>query len=259
MYRNLILYNLCEWTRNLFIKLVIIKKLYYDARPTKYQDVASYWLNYLDHVNHGCLYWTLCISTQVSEQIFVHQNSEKLLSHAADEGYISSNVVIRQVSGMWGWFQRHKASSQPINTWNVQQQIRGLKMPSKKNDPSCLFRAYNDNEGINDSNLNPDLFTFIRRVNYNWNIKKWSIKHNSLIPYKCVLQIAVYQNHPHPQPQQPSGRRPLTCWDHGFESHRGHGYLSVVSVVCCQVEVSATTWSLVQRSPTDCAASSCVI
>ena len=27
----------------------------------------------------------------------------------------------------------------------------------------------------------------------------------------------------------------------GFESHRGHGYLSVVSVVCCQVEVSATS------------------
>ena len=39
----------------------------------------------------------------------------------------------------------------------------------------------------------------------------------------------------------------------------GHGYLSVVSVVCCQVEVSATSWSLVQRSPTDCAASLCVI
>jgi len=34
--------------------------------------------------------------------------------------------------------------------------------------------------------------------------------------------------------------------------------LSVVSVVCCQVEVSATSWSLVQRSPTNCAAS-CVI
>jgi hypothetical protein len=26
----------------------------------------------------------------------------------------------------------------------------------------------------------------------------------------------------------------------GIEFHRGHGYLSVVSVVCCQVEVSAT-------------------
>jgi len=35
--------------------------------------------------------------------------------------------------------------------------------------------------------------------------------------------------------------------------------LSVVSVVCCQVEVSATSWSLVQRSPTDCGASLHVI
>jgi hypothetical protein len=50
----------------------------------------------------------------------------------------------------------------------------------------------------------------------------------------------------------------LLC-DCGFESHRGHGCLSVVCVVCCQVEVSATSWSLVQRSPTDCGASLCVI
>jgi hypothetical protein len=28
--------------------------------------------------------------------------------------------------------------------------------------------------------------------------------------------------------------------------------MSLVSVVCCQVEVSATSWSLVQRSPTEC-------
>jgi hypothetical protein len=39
----------------------------------------------------------------------------------------------------------------------------------------------------------------------------------------------------------------------------GHGYFSVVSVVCCQVEVSATSWSLVQRSPTDCGAPLSVI
>ena len=32
----------------------------------------------------------------------------------------------------------------------------------------------------------------------------------------------------------------------------------VCCVVCCQVEVSATSWSLVQRSPTDCAPSVCV-
>jgi hypothetical protein len=32
-----------------------------------------------------------------------------------------------------------------------------------------------------------------------------------------------------------------------------------VCCVCCQVEVSATSWSVVQRSPTDCGASLCVI
>jgi hypothetical protein len=31
--------------------------------------------------------------------------------------------------------------------------------------------------------------------------------------------------------------------------------LSLVSVVCWQVEVSATGWSLVQRSPTECGVS----
>jgi len=45
---------------------------------------------------------------------------------------------------------------------------------------------------------------------------------------------------------------PLACWDCGFESHRGHGCLSVVSIVCWQVEVSASGWSLVQRIPTKC-------
>ena len=71
--------------------------------------------------------------------------------------------------------------------------------------------------------------------------------------YPCLLWDS------NPRSQQASGRRPLACWYLGFESHRRHGYLSVVSVVCCQVEVSATSWSLVQRSPTDCCASLCVI
>ena len=64
----------------------------------------------------------------------------------------------------------------------------------------------------------------------------------------------------------PSGRvvqgaclRAIACWDCGFESRWGHGCLSVVSVVCCQVEVSAMGRSLVQRSPTDCDVSLCVI
>jgi hypothetical protein len=36
-------------------------------------------------------------------------------------------------------------------------------------------------------------------------------------------------------------------------------WMFICCVVCCQVEVSATSWSLVQRSHTDCGASLCVI
>jgi hypothetical protein len=43
----------------------------------------------------------------------------------------------------------------------------------------------------------------------------------------------------------------------GFEYHRGHGCLSLVSIVCCQVEVSVTSWPLIQRSPTECGVSEC--
>ena len=46
-----------------------------------------------------------------------------------------------------------------------------------------------------------------------------------------------------------------TTRDRGFQSRRGQGCFSVVIVVCCQVEVSATSWSLVQKGPTDCGAS----
>jgi len=34
-------------------------------------------------------------------------------------------------------------------------------------------------------------------------------------------------------------------------------WMSIVSVVCCQVEVSATGRLLIQRSPTECGVSEC--
>ena len=37
------------------------------------------------------------------------------------------------------------------------------------------------------------------------------------------------------------------------------GGMSLASVLCCRVEVSATGRSLIQRSPTDCGMSLCVI
>jgi len=44
----------------------------------------------------------------------------------------------------------------------------------------------------------------------------------------------------------------LACWDCGFESRQRHGCLSLVNVVCAQVEVSTTGRSLCQSSPAAC-------
>jgi hypothetical protein len=43
----------------------------------------------------------------------------------------------------------------------------------------------------------------------------------------------------------------------GSNPRRCMNVLSPVSVVCCQVQISATSWSLVQRSPTECDVSEC--
>ena len=65
----------------------------------------------------------------------------------------------------------------------------------------------------------------------------------------AVLNITVlfgYSIYSINRSQWPCG---LYC-DGGFRSRRGHRCLSLVSVVCFQVEVTASGWSLVQRSPT---------
>jgi len=51
------------------------------------------------------------------------------------------------------------------------------------------------------------------------------------------------------------GSKHLLYWDSGFEFSRLHGYLPLLSIVCCLVEVSVSWWSLVKRSPTECGVS----
>ena len=48
------------------------------------------------------------------------------------------------------------------------------------------------------------------------------------------------------------GLRPLACWDCGFESRQRHRCLSLVSVVCCQVEVPTTGGVLLLVRVTEC-------
>jgi hypothetical protein len=65
----------------------------------------------------------------------------------------------------------------------------------------------------------------------------YAVKHSSSRSGRAVQRVAL---------------RTLAYCDSGFESRRWHGYLSLVSVVCCQVEAAASGWSLVQRSPNQC-------
>jgi hypothetical protein len=77
-------------------------------------------------------------------------------------------------------------------------------------------------------------------------------------PEKIII-IIIPENGPIGRVVYDVGLWSLAYWNCGLESHWGHGCLSVVNVVCCQVEVSATSWSLVQRNPPDCSVSLCVI
>jgi hypothetical protein len=68
------------------------------------------------------------------------------------------------------------------------------------------------------------------------------------VPYLIIQPIPV-----------PRGLRRGSTAARWFESRLRHGCLSLVSVVCGQVEISATSWSLVQRSLTECDVTKCVI
>jgi len=73
----------------------------------------------------------------------------------------------------------------------------------------------------------------------------------AILLFRQFLLMSIRTAHPSGRAFQGVGLRPLNCWGCGFESRWVHGYLCLVIVVCCQVKVSATGRSLVQRSPTE--------
>ena len=102
----------------------------------------------------------------------------------------------------------------------------------------------------------PGLCTFFVIIPWRWHLVAETC---SSLSMWCILRHEFHLLDTIPILIQGVGLRPLACCDREFEFHPGHGCLAVVSLVCCQVEVSAMDWSFVQRSPTDCGASLCVI
>ena len=66
--------------------------------------------------------------------------------------------------------------------------------------------------------------------------------------WHCGIVASVFQG---------VGLRSLACWDCWFESQWRHRWMSLVSVVFCQVGFPTTGRSLVQRSPTEYGVSEC--
>jgi hypothetical protein len=87
-------------------------------------------------------------------------------------------------------------------------------------------------------------------------------QHKTILPTNSTKHIPFWEaSKSSGQSQWPRGlkrgsivARLLRMW---VRIPRVYVCLSVASVVCCQVDVSAASWSLVQRSPTDCGASFC--
>jgi hypothetical protein len=77
---------------------------------------------------------------------------------------------------------------------------------------------------------------------------------------RCNANLQIKSNaDPRGRAVQSEGLRPIVCWDCWFDSLWGHRCMSVVSIMCRQVEVCATGRSLVQRNSTDSDMSLCEI
>jgi hypothetical protein len=59
-------------------------------------------------------------------------------------------------------------------------------------------------------------------------IPKWNVL--------FLFLLCVWIADPNGRAVEGVGLRPVACKDCGFESRRGHGFVSVISVVCCVVE-----------------------
>ena len=77
----------------------------------------------------------------------------------------------------------------------------------------------------------------------------------SLVPYQCFKGVYSRSRWPRDLRRRSAAARLLRLW----VRIPPRAWMSVVSVVYFQAEASAVSWSLVQRSPTDCGASLCVI
>ena len=92
------------------------------------------------------------------------------------------------------------------------------------------------------------MYVYVCTMKYRNSRRRSATRFSILITFKLPISAA-------PRSLLGGGLPQLIFCDCGFESRRGHGCRSFLSVVCCQGEVPALGWSLVRRSPTECGVS----
>jgi hypothetical protein len=100
----------------------------------------------------------------------------------------------------------------------------------------------------------------IKMIGYNMYVKH----SKSLLPSQlcCIADIGIIYskfclNHFHWPRVLMLGSAATRLLDFGLRISQVYGCLYVVFIVCCQVEISASDWSLVQRSPNEYYVSKC--
>jgi len=129
-------------------------------------------------------------------------------------------------------------------------------MPLLPYGPYCLYRACTSvHVTFLSIQTQPNINEFLipRNQKFYFQFSKYDLASifKSLTPFTRVNLFSCTK------PTKCSSRWPLACMGLRVRIPSGYGYLYVVSVVYCQVEVCVSSRSLVQRSPTDCGVSEC--
>jgi hypothetical protein len=86
----------------------------------------------------------------------------------------------------------------------------------------------------------PQVLCFVSASRWQKHCEGGGLAHLCIFPGNLCCYLILKCRSRWPRGLDRVGLRPLACWDRGFESHRGRGRLSLMSVVCCQLEVFAT-------------------
>ena len=196
---------------------------------------------------------------KLAESLFLYSGSTEVLVRCESPGKCTTSSVSipafpyrylhsRGKEDITGKLFRHNSRSIPQRQFppykRISMEIWTVLVESRcRNRPQCtLSKAASQNYTTR----------FIKSVYAN---QMWSWRGMGKISWTNFVKIKMYYTGsagPVGRAVKGVGLQPLAWEECAFESHRRHGCLSVLNVLDCQVEFSASDWLQVHRSATEC-------